>query len=55
MHCYMFTMYTQKKTDKNTNNVVLLDLRKAYLQIHVAKDMWKHQTVKWNKKYYQAR
>ena len=34
------------------NNVVLLDLRKAYLQIHVAKDMWKHQTVKWNNKYY---
>ena len=34
------------------NNVVLLDLRKAYLQIHVAKDMWKHQTVKWNSKYY---
>ena len=34
------------------NNVVFLDLRKAYLQIHVAKDIWKHQTVKWKNKYY---
>ena len=34
------------------NNVVLLVLRKAYLQIHLATDMCKHQTVKWNNKYY---
>lgn len=33
-------------------NIALLDLRKAYLQIHVHPDLWKHQVVKFQGQYY---
>jgi hypothetical protein len=33
-------------------NLALLDLKKAYLQIHVDKDLWKHQIVKHKGKYF---
>jgi ribonuclease HI len=33
-------------------NVKLLDLRKAYLQLHVAEDLWKYQVVRFQGKQY---
>jgi hypothetical protein len=33
-------------------NVKILDLRKAYLQLHVSEDLWKYQVIKYKKKTY---
>lgn len=34
------------------DNVSIIDLRKAYLQICVTQELWKHQVVKYKKKHY---
>ena len=34
------------------SNVKLLDLRKAYLQLHITEDLWKYQATKFQGKIY---
>ena len=34
------------------DNIAVIDLERAYLQIHVDRDLWKHQTVSFEGRYY---
>ena len=34
------------------DNLAIVDLKSAYLQIHVAEDLWKYQVVRFHGKYY---
>jgi hypothetical protein len=47
---------TIRRWRKEGLNTSLVDLRKAYLQVHVDRDLWKHQVVRYkNKNYYLTR
>lgn len=43
---------TMRKWRRVGENIALLDLRKAYLQLHVDSSLWKHQVVKYQGKMY---
>ena len=43
---------TIRKWRQSGKNLALLDLKKAYLQIHVDKNLWKHQIVSYRGKYF---
>ncbi len=41
-----------KQWRKEGNKASLIDLRKAYLQLHISSSLWKYQAVNWNGKTY---
>ena len=43
---------TIRRWRKIGDNVALLDLRKAYLQLHVDRSLWRHQVVKFKGRHY---